>query len=78
MSEISPKPGSLSVIIGSYKSAISKIVRKQLNPITFAWQSRFYDHIIRNENELNRIREYIMTNPAMWERDRNNVENIWM
>ncbi len=78
MSEISPKSGSLSAIIGSYKSIVSKMVRKQFNPITFAWQSRFYDHIIRNEISLNKIREYIRINPEMWERDRNNVENLWM
>ena len=78
MSKISPKPGSLAVIIGSYKSIVAKMIRKQLNPITFAWQSRFYDHIIRNEIELNKIREYIITNPEMWERDRNNPENLWM
>ncbi|MDO8240662.1 MAG: transposase [Candidatus Moranbacteria bacterium] len=78
MSEISPKPGSLSVILGSFKSIVSKTTRKQLNPVTFAWQPRFYDHIIRNDVSLNKIREYIQTNPAMWERDRNNVENLWM
>jgi len=78
MSEISPKPGSLSVVLGSFKSIVSKTVRKQLNSVTFAWQPRFYDHIIRNEISLNKIREYIQTNPEMWERDRNNVENLWM
>ena len=30
------------------------------------WQSRFYDHIIRDDNELYRIRKYIMDNPANW------------
>jgi len=44
----------------------------------FAWQPRFHDRIIRNENELNRIREYIVKNPEMWERDRNNGNDLWI
>lgn len=38
----------------------------------FAWQSRFHDRIIRDENELCRIRKYIMDNPLQWENDNNN------
>ena len=38
---------------------------------------RFHDRIIRNENELNRIRNYIIKNPEMWQRDRNNGD-LWM
>jgi REP element-mobilizing transposase RayT len=71
-------PGSLSKMMRWYKGRCAFEIRKQLNPITFAWQPRFYDHIIRNEISLNKIREYIQTNPEMWERDRNNVENLWM
>ena len=33
------------------------------------WQRDFYDHIIRNEDELNKIREYIRTNPLQWDTD---------
>ena len=36
------------------------------------WQRNYYEHIIRNENELNRIREYIQSNPLKWEFDREN------
>ena len=36
---------------------------------TRLWQRNFYEHIIRNEKDLNRIREYIVTNPAGWEED---------
>ena len=77
MSEISPKPCSLSVIIGAYKSIVSKIANKQF-PIGFHWQPRFFDHIIRNDETLNKIREYINKNPARWERDQNGLENLWM
>jgi len=36
------------------------------------WQRNYYEHIIRNENELNQIREYIIQNPVKWEFDREN------
>ena len=36
------------------------------------WQRNYYEHIIRNENELARIREYITNNPAQWSTDREN------
>jgi len=36
------------------------------------WQRNYYEHIIRNEESLNRIREYILTNPMRWELDRKN------
>jgi putative transposase len=38
------------------------------------WQRSYYDHIIRNENELNLAREYIMYNPIRWPKDKYNVE----
>lgn len=76
MSKISPKSGSLSTIIRSYKSIVTRESKKIMN--NFAWQSRFYDHIIRNEKSLNKIRQYIIDNPVKWEMDRNNKENIWM
>ncbi len=37
------------------------------------WQRNYYDRIVRNEEELNKIRKYIKDNPKMWDRDRNNL-----
>ena len=37
------------------------------------WQRNYYEHIIRNDEELNRIREYIMYNPRRWQFDRDNL-----
>lgn len=65
------KSGSLSAVIGSYKSSASRHIRKahsQYRNETI-WQSRYHDHIIRNESDLNRIRQYVQTNPARWESD---------
>jgi len=38
------------------------------NNIPFNWQTRYYDHIIRNNDELNNIRKYIINNPLKWEK----------
>ncbi len=71
MSRISPKPKSLSTIIRSFKSAVSNWCHKN-NFAFFQWQPRFYERIIRDENELNQIRKYIRNNPIKWDLDRNN------
>ena len=76
MSEISPKAGSLSAIIGSFKSVITKTVNQKYSESNFSWQSRFHDRVIRNEKESNAIRKYISENPAKWHLDRYNPENI--
>jgi REP element-mobilizing transposase RayT len=59
---------SLSTIVNHYKGAITRYVRKNGNEI-FRWQKGFYDHIIRNEKDLHRIRTYIQNNPLKWEID---------
>lgn len=70
MSKISPKPGSISTIIRSYKSIVTKNSRK-LNH-NFGWQSRFYDIIIRDKKSYGRIEYYIINNPKKWQNDRFN------
>ena len=69
---------SLGKIIRWYKGRCTFEIKKQNNFPGFAWQSRFYDHIIRNEKSFNRIREYIIYNPLKWDEDRNNLENLYM
>jgi len=39
------------------------------------WQRNYYEHIIRNENELNQIHQYIIDNPLNWETDEENPKN---
>ena len=36
------------------------------------WQRNYYEHVVRGENELHRIREYVANNPLQWETDREN------
>ena len=62
------KKGSVSSIIRSYKSAVTRHAHRL--GFEFAWQPRFYDHIIRNEQSLTQIHDYILTNPQKWADDR--------
>ena len=63
---------SISTIIGSFKSITTKTINLKFHQTGFGWQPRFHDRIIRDNNELNRIRQYIINNPEKWETDRNN------
>ncbi len=64
---------TLSSIIGSYKSVVTKYARN-INP-GFCWQSRFHDNVIQNYKSLCRIRNYIKNNPKNWKMDRFNTGN---
>lgn len=75
MSKISPKPKSLSAIIRCYKSQVTKWCNQNNYPY-FQWQSRFHDSIIRNQQSLNKIQNYIKNNPIKWELDKNNPINF--
>lgn len=71
------KSGNLGVMINQYKRACTINIRKKIPE--FSWQSRFYDRIIRNHDELNRIEYYIKNNPINWLKDDlhdNNKVNI--
>ena len=54
--------GSLGAIVNQFKGATTKHIRA-MGGTPFAWQRNFYDHIIRNEKDLKRIRTYIINNP---------------
>jgi putative transposase len=64
-----PQSSSLSTIIGSYKSGVTKLIAQQRGSHTRVWQERFYDHVIRHDLDLTRQREYIQSNPAKWADD---------
>ena len=67
---ISPKSGSVSRIIQQYKTVCTKHIRLVCPEINFEWQTRFYDHIIRNEVSFTNITNYILQNPVKWDEDR--------
>ena len=62
---------SLSRVIASYKSSVTRHIRQVLNQEKLdIWQSRFHDHIIRNEAELNTLRNYVIHNVELWAEDK--------
>ena len=67
-------PGSIGVIVRSYKAAVSRECRSQGEDY-FKWHRNYYEHIIRDDKELYRIREYIYNNPLNWVLDRENPES---
>ncbi len=69
-------PKSLSSVINYFKGAVTNRCNEN-GYKHFQWQSRFYDHIIRNGKSLDYIREYIRFNPLKWALDRNNPESLW-
>ncbi len=67
-------PGSLGAIIGSYKSAVTKRIGREMNE-TGIWQRNYYEHIIRDDKDLRNKTEYILANPQLWEEDDENPGN---
>ncbi|MBI4226088.1 transposase [Candidatus Roizmanbacteria bacterium] len=70
-----PKKNSLGIIINQFKSAVTRWCYKN-GFINFSWQSRFYDHIVRDEQTLFKIRDYIRNNHLKWDDDEENPKNI--
>ena len=64
-----PIPNSLSTIIGSFKSAVTKRINELKGGLGSIWQSNYYEHIIRNGKDLFFTRRYIELNPLKWELD---------
>ena len=67
-------PGSLGSIIRSYKSSVTRWCKKNGHGY-FQWLRNYYEHIIRSEKELTKIRQYIIDNPLKWEFDQENPKN---
>lgn len=65
---IQPKSWSLGAIIRWFKIGVTKYCKQ--NEKIFAWQSRYHDHIIRNDLEYGNIKNYIQNNPKKWHEDR--------
>jgi REP element-mobilizing transposase RayT len=70
------KPHGLSEIIRAFKGFSARRIG-ELNPSLrgAVWQRGFYDHIIRNANDLSNVRRYIFQNPARWDFDRENANS---
>jgi len=72
---------ALGDVVGAFKSLVFTVYLDWIevnDPSRRAkfWQGNYYEHIIRNDRELNAIRQYIIDNPINWELDRDNLENL--
>lgn len=65
--QFGPQSKNLGAIIRGFKSAVT-IKARTINSF-FGWQSLYHDHVIRNESSYNKIKNYIINNPAHWEKD---------
>jgi putative transposase len=66
---------SIGSIIRAYKSTVSHWCKVNEHDY-FRWQRNYYEHVIRNEDDLSEIREYIVNNPLKWDLDSENPHNV--
>ena len=71
--QFGPQSKNLASIIRGFKIGVTKNAQ-QINS-DFTWQSRYYDHIIRNEKSYQTVSEYIVNNPLKWQEDKFFVSN---
>lgn len=72
----STKVKPLGQLIGAFKTISTKRINELRGISGIAiWQRNYYEHVIRDEMELNRVREYIINNPLQWALDRENPVN---
>lgn len=66
--------GSLGAIVASFKSAVTRDFGRKFD-LHNVWQRNYYEHIIRDEKERDRIHRYIESNPTNWDSDNENLTN---
>ena len=72
-----PVKGSIPTIVRSYKSAVSyRINLMRGTDGVPVWQRNYYEHVIRNEKDLQNKTDYINANPLLWDQDDENPNNI--
>jgi REP element-mobilizing transposase RayT len=70
-SRTAPTVKPVGRLIGAFKTVSTKQINEmRQTPGVQLWQRNYWEHIVRNESELNRIREYINKNPAKWNLDK--------
>jgi REP element-mobilizing transposase RayT len=72
-----PPPGSVGAIIAGFKSAATKRINESRGtPGAPVWQRNYYEHIIRDDNALHQIRQYIINNPMRWATTHGNMATV--
>jgi putative transposase len=65
---------TLGDVMRAFKSLSAIRVNRMAKRTGSLWQRNYYEHVIRNENDLDRLRRYIYDNPGQWAEDENNPE----
>ncbi len=74
---LAPTGGVLGNIVGQFKSMTARRINVSRQTPGFPiWQRNYYEHIIRDASDLDRIREYITSNALKWETDQENPINL--
>jgi putative transposase len=68
------KKHGLPDVMRGFKTFSSHCINATKPDVIFRWQKSYYDHIIRDEEEMKRIRQYIQLNPLNWETDRDVID----
>jgi putative transposase len=72
-----PVSGSIPTIVRSYKSAVAlRINYARPGDSTPVWQKNYYEHVIRNESDMQAKWDYIESNPSNWEHDDENPRKV--
>jgi putative transposase len=63
-------------LVGAFKTVSTKHINKiRRTPSAILWQRNYYEHVVRNDDDLNQVREYIINNPLKWDLDAENPGN---
>jgi putative transposase len=71
-----PAPDSISTVVRLFKAVTSKRINKNRGTPVAVWQRNYYEHVIRDGDSLDRIRQYTADNPARWLFDRENPQAV--
>ncbi len=71
-----PASNSIPTVIRGFKSAVTNRVNKKNNtPGLKLWQRNYWEHVIRDDESMNKLRDYIATNPKKWKPDCFHIDN---
>jgi putative transposase len=71
---VDPERPTLGQVVRTFKAVVTRRIR-QTEGEGFAWQRNYYERIVRNERELNAVRQYIRDNLFRWANDRENPDH---
>ena len=72
-----PTSNTIPTIVRLFKSTTTRQINEHRGtPSIAVWQRNYYEHMVRSEKSLNRIRQYIADNPLQWAMDRENPNAV--